>query len=628
MQKRAVELQKEEKEEKTESCRDKVACTVREFINDATRNIIPYVENAVKSGVRGEALNEVVNAAIRLIEDNAKKMVVTDEDIKNYGTVTMRHVYEEFKDNEEVKEDLRKGVVNRQKTGMVTRVLKLMLRPELERYVKELADVLVDAYSASSASDLVGKLKDAADAARGYLSRTKYGGRWLVQYLFTEAPDSLQHESRAMQKFSRTALATCPGADVCAAQCYALHGNYVQLQVKRSIAMHDLFVDMLKDELMKKLDRNAALAAALLGAAFAGGVEAAGFGRAVRLHDSGDFNDIIYLAGWLTAAKLLPDKTFYTYTKTFPNVPGMPPVWQNAVKIYGDLFGEPPPKNFNVNISGTATNYKYLPGAAEALTGLGISVPGVFFYASANMDKYYEGRPERWRELAAALLEAARKTTGRKLILEFEHGLGTGRSAKSSHHIVKLMDVLTDYAEESGIPLRISVPNTAYKAPNFKNKEEREHMLTHLLSLPPERRDEALYDVEKMSVLNEIATELARKYGGETAQEGVWTKTFAAEGEKKIKVTLKRPVNVFTVPGIGEPVEVFVEPGGEKVCSLCQRCIVAPHSPLKNVTKISLTRGAVRGAGLTTMEELTAMTKTPQPQRKKRRKKRKKAVAV
>jgi len=619
MRKRAVGLQKEKIEIKSE-CKDKVRCTVEEFINDATKNIVPYVENAAKSGVRGEALNRVVNAAIKLIEDNAKKMVVNDEDVKKYGTVAMRHVYEEFKDSPAVVEDLRKGVFNKWKTIEVTQVINAALKPELEPYVKKLADVLIDAYRR-------GGLKEAAKAAEAYFRKVRYGKRRLVDYLFTEAPDSLQHESRAMQKFSRTALATCPGADVCAAQCYALHGNYVQLQVKRSLAIRDLFVSNLRIELLKRLNFDYARAAALLGAAFAGGVKAAGFGRMVRLHDSGDFNDIIYLAGWLTAAKLLPDKTFYTYTKTFPNVPGMPPVWQKAVEYYRELFNEPPPGNFTVNISATATNYKYLPGAAEALTGLGISVPGVFFYASANMDKYYEGRPERWRELAAALLEAAGKTTGRKLILEFEHGLGTGRSAKSSHHIVKLINVLTDYAEKSGTPLRISVPNTAYKAPSFKNEEEKKHMLTRLLTLPPERRDEALYDVEKMNVLNEIASELARKYGGETAQEGVWTKSFAAEGEKKVKVTLKRPVSVFTVPGIGEPVEVFVEPGGEKACSLCQRCVVAPHSPLKNVTKI--TRDAFKGAGLTMMKELTAMAEAPQPAKtKKRQRRRKKAVAA
>lgn len=146
-------------------------------------------------------------------------------------------------------------------------------------------------------------MDEAVNVAEKYFRNIKYGKRKLVDYLFTEAPDSLQHEPRRMQKFSRVALETCPGADVCAAQCYALHGNYAQMQVKRSIAMRDLFVDMLKKELNKRLGGDETRVAALLGAAFAGGVKAAGFGEIVRLHDSGDFSDEKYLAAWLVAAK-------------------------------------------------------------------------------------------------------------------------------------------------------------------------------------------------------------------------------------------------------------------------------------------------------------------------------------
>jgi hypothetical protein len=133
----------------------------------------------------------------------------------------------------------------------------------------------------------------------------------------------------------------------------------------------------------------------------------------------------------------------------------MPPVWQNAVKLYSSMFGESPPQNFNINISATATNYKYIAGAAETLTKLGINVPGIFFYASANMDEYYKNdeepqrEQERWRGLAAALVEAARRTTGKKLVLEFEHGLGPKRSAKSSLNIVRVVDEITDYAKMS-----------------------------------------------------------------------------------------------------------------------------------------------------------------------------------
>ena len=592
--------------------------------------IVSRVKEAVKSGVRNDTLNELVNKAIEDVNDLAEKLNITDADIDEFGTVMMKAVYRDFGDNDAVVKDLRSGVKNMLKTAALTQILDVVLRPELEPYVKELADVLVDAYRR-------GGLEEAASAAYEYFTRARYKKKRLVDYLFTEAPDSLQHKSKTMQKFSRTALATCPGADVCAAQCYALHGNYVQMQVKRAIAARDVFVSMLQGELTKRVSSDAAdlpvpaLTAGLLGAAFAGGVRAAGFGEFVRLHDAGDFSDVKYLAAWLAAAKLMPDKQIYTYTKTFPNVPGMPPVWQKAVNLYRDLFGEQPlPRNFAVNISATATNYKYIAEAAETLTKLGINVPGVFFYASANMDEYYkdeEGREkeERWRGLAKSLLETAVATTDRKLVLEFEHGLGAKRSAKSSHHVVKLVNLLTDYAEKNAIPLRVSVPKTAYKVAELKDEEKR-----RLLALSPDERDKVLFDLEKMHVLDEISAKLAERYREEQTNEHlIWTRTVAmkeeesGEGAEKkavpIEVALKRPIKTFAVSGgVGRPVEVFIEPGGEKVCTLCQRCIFARQSPTpKEVYKITLSRTAAAPTGgtatLTTAEML--------PQQRRRRKK-------
>ena len=581
--------------------------------SDFVKHVVPIianVENVVKSGVRdSNKLNELVNKAIGEIKKQAKKLEVTEEDIKTRGTVMMRHVYEEFKDSPAVVEDLRRGVVNRLETMMVTRVLSAVLEPELEPHARELADVLVDAHRR-------GGLEAAADAAYEYFKRAKYGAKRLVDYLFTEAPESLQDAPRTMQKFSRTALETCPGADVCAAQCYALHGNYVQLQVKRSIAARDVFVNLLKRKLLERLNSDAALAAGLLGAAFAGGVRAAGFGEIVRLHDAGDFSDEKYLAAWLAAARLLPDRKIYTYTKTFPNVKGMPPVWQNAVKLYGALFGEPLPQNFNVNISATATNYKHIKDAAEALTRLGVRVPGVFFYASANMDEYYKDkdgkeREERWRELAEALVEAARRTAGKKLVLEFEHGLGARRSAKSSQNIVRVVKEVAGYAERAGIPMRISVPETAYAAGAKLGKEAKASL--EAIGDPYLRSAEVLLDRDKVKALSEVADLLTGKgYRYDKDVEGVWSKKI--EG---IEFRFERPVKVFGTPGAGEPVEVFIEPGGEKVCTLCQRCVFAEHSPLKKESfKIRIARDA--GAQL---------VETPPPQRR-RAGRRKKAVAA
>ena len=572
------------------------------------------VGEAVRRGLRGAQLNELVNQKIKEVEDLAKRLKISDEDIDKFGTVMMKAVYKHFGNSPAVVEDLRSGVRNKLRTMATTQILNTVLRPELEPYVRELADILIDAYRR-------GGLEEAANSAYEYFRRAKYGGRRLVDYLlyggrrlvdylFVEASESLQHEPRRMQKFSRTVLVTCPGADVCAAQCYALHSNYAQMHVKRAIAARDAFIIALQGELSKRLNSDAALTAGLLGAAFAGGVRAAGFGEIVRLHDSGDFSDEKYLAAWLVAAKLLPDKKIYTYTKTFPNVEGMPPVWQKAVELYSALFGEPPPQNFNVNVSATATNYKFLTGAVEALAKLGVRVPGVFFYASGNMDKYYRGREERWRELAEALVEAARRTTGRRLVLEFEHGLGPKRSVKSPPNLVRVVREVADYAERAGIPMKISVPETAYAAGVKLGKEAKVSLGE--IGDPYLRSAAALLDREKVETLNEVANLLAgRGYSHVKDVEGVWTKKI--EG---VEFGFKRPVKVFSIPGAGEPVEVFVEPGGEKACSLCQRCVVAQHSPpKKEAFKIRITRDAQLAETPPTHAE------TPQGRRAGRRKK-------
>jgi len=579
-----------------------------EFIALASREA-REVGDAARRGVRGAELNELTNRKIKKIDDLVKNLKITDEDITRFGTVMMRVVYSQFRDNTAVVGDLRKGVKNKLRAMATMQILNAVLRPELEPYVKELVDVLVDAHRR-------GGLEEAANAAYEYFRKARYGGRRLVDYLFVEASDSLQHVPRAMQKFSRAVLVTCPGADVCAAQCYALHSNYAKMPVKRAIATRDLFVDSLKSELSKRVNSDTALVAGLLGAALAGGVRAAGFGEIVRLHDAGDFSDEEYLAAWLVAAKLLPDKKIYTYTKTFPNVEGMPPVWQNAIKLYRALFGEPPPQNFNINISATATNYKYIVGAVETLTNLGVRVPNVFFYASANMDEYYRGKEERWRELAEALVEAARRTAGRKLVLEFEHGLGAKRPPKSAQNIIRVIKEVADYAERAGMPMRISVPETAYTT-NIELSEEAKIRLKSTRD-PYLRSAEALLDRDKVKALNEVAKLLAgRGHSYVRDVEGAWTKKI--EG---IEFGFKRPVKVFSAPGVGEPVEVFIEPGGEKVCTLCQRCIFAEHSPLKkDAFKIRITK-------VPQMAEvpLPQLAETPLPQRRKTKKRR--AVAA
>jgi hypothetical protein len=131
-----------------------------------------------------------------------------------------------------------------------------------------------------------------------------------------------------------------------------------------------------------------------------------------------------------------------------------------------------------------------------------------------------------------------------------------------------------------------------------------------------------LLDRDKVEALNNVADALTRKgYSYVEDVEGAWTKKI-----DEVEFGFKRPVKVFAVPGVGEPVEVFVEPGGEKACSLCQRCVFAEHSPLKKGSfKIRLSDIAT-----------PSMAEVPQwkptivetPQRKKRTGRRKKAVAA
>jgi hypothetical protein len=106
-----------------------------------------------------------------------------------------------------------------------------------------------------------------------------------------------------------------------------------------------------------------------------------------------------------------------------------------------------------------------------------------------------------------------------------------------------------------------------------------------------------------MRTLSEIADKLAKRYQKEELnreQDLTWIRTVALKekeeeagkkgAEIKIPITFRRPIETFTVPGAGEPVEVFIEPGGDKVCTLCQRCIFARHSPpQKDAFKIRLT---------------------------------------
>jgi hypothetical protein len=73
--------------------------------------IISEFDNIVNSGevTNEETLNTLLNIAIGAVNEGAEKLEVTDADIKRYGTIAIKHVYEEFKDSKAVVEDLKKA---------------------------------------------------------------------------------------------------------------------------------------------------------------------------------------------------------------------------------------------------------------------------------------------------------------------------------------------------------------------------------------------------------------------------------------------------------------------------------------------------------------------------------------
>jgi len=131
-----------------------------EFITLASQKA-REVGEAARRGLRGAQLNELVNQKINEVEDLAKRLKISDEDIDRFGTVMMKAVYKHFGDSPAVVEDLRSGVRNKLRTMAA-------LRPELEPYVRELTDILINAYRR-------GGLEEAVNSAYEYFRRAKYG---------------------------------------------------------------------------------------------------------------------------------------------------------------------------------------------------------------------------------------------------------------------------------------------------------------------------------------------------------------------------------------------------------------------------------------------------------------------
>lgn len=95
---------------------------------------------------------------------------------------------------------------------------------------------------------------------------------------------------------------TCPAAGVCAAVCYARHGTY---RFPAVLAKHQRNLARVLDDLPQW---EADMRAELAHPKYRGG-------KALRVHDSGDYFSDAYVLAWLRVARAVPDVLFYSYTK-------------------------------------------------------------------------------------------------------------------------------------------------------------------------------------------------------------------------------------------------------------------------------------------------------------------------
>ncbi len=97
-------------------------------------------------------------------------------------------------------------------------------------------------------------------------------------------------------------IKTCPQAGVCAQFCYARNGTFLFPTAKKAHANN---LKMVLDDLV---GWQSAMIEELSHKRYRGG-------KYVRIHDSGDFFSDEYLEAWIYIARVIPDVTFYAYTK-------------------------------------------------------------------------------------------------------------------------------------------------------------------------------------------------------------------------------------------------------------------------------------------------------------------------
>jgi len=92
-------------------------------------------------------------------------------------------------------------------------------------------------------------------------------------------------------------IVTCPGAGECKKICYARAGRMLMSSATKAMARRfeqskqSDFVPNMVDEIGRRKV------------------------NAIRIHDSGDFYNTVYLGKWINIAKQHPDITFFAYTK-------------------------------------------------------------------------------------------------------------------------------------------------------------------------------------------------------------------------------------------------------------------------------------------------------------------------
>ena len=98
---------------------------------------------------------------------------------------------------------------------------------------------------------------------------------------------------------TKSGKVTCPFAAACVKYCYAQKGNYTRYPIvqevqekKYEISKQNNFNSLMNAEIKKKKATH------------------------IRIHDSGDFYSVKYLAKWIQIAEFNPSIIFYAYTKS------------------------------------------------------------------------------------------------------------------------------------------------------------------------------------------------------------------------------------------------------------------------------------------------------------------------